>query len=434
MVVIWNPSIRKSVGIVLPPLHNSSLTTLGFGVCPSTFDPTIIMMSYSYWNFDTDNWQVNVFSLSSKTWKMIPSSNVPRGSVRITSSTQVATNRFVFWVACHMICANNRLSEHRSLILSFDLITQEFKEINLPHNLPNPLSVNFRISKLSESLVVSTSIDEVNGLVYGVWMLREEGGVMTSFKKLFNIKRPDDSAIGTVLGFTMSGEPIIETRKDNEQLLQSKFLYHFQRFSREKIMTAVQDLKLGMTDSKFNNENDPWEFSLDINDSDLHLTPVLHPSSSTRVEPSPSTLNPIRIIPGHAGIVQQANMLKENVFILNSDGALMSTQEYVQKVVDDTLKNEKLDQVVAIVKFCSPNVLDDLTVTMKDLSNAIPETIHYKVIGDDSYGNDITVRAALILANVLVFTPKPLMHYLNMTMRNVVKVFRKNTILESDSG
>ncbi|GJY57914.1 hypothetical protein Tco_0457806 [Tanacetum coccineum] len=113
----------------------------------------------------------------------------------------------------------------------------------------------------------------------------------------------------------------------------------------------------------FNNENDPWKYNLDIDDSDLHLTPVLRSSSSARVEPSPytsnsvtiipglagivqlssstcvepsfSTPNPSRIIPGPAGVVQRAKLLKENVFILDSDGALMSTQEYMQKVVED---------------------------------------------------------------------------------------------------
>ncbi|GKE25152.1 zf-CCHC domain-containing protein [Tanacetum coccineum] len=222
-------------------------------------------------------------------------------------------------------------------------------------------------------------------------------------------------------------------------------------------------------DSNLNNENDPWELSLDIDDSDLHLTPVMRPSSSTRVEPSPSTPNTVRIIPGPAGIVQQAKMLKEKVFILGTDRALMSTQEYMQKVVEDVgededfksgtwvsatdyvnanggtvtgclgdiknfLKNGKLDQVVPIVKSCSPNVIGDLTVTMKDLSGTIPGTIHYKVIGEGGYGKDITVGAALILANVSVLSSKSSLHYINITMGNVVKVFRKDTVPESDSG
>ncbi|GKE17187.1 hypothetical protein Tco_1424764, partial [Tanacetum coccineum] len=64
-------------------------------------------------------------------------------------------------------------------------------------------------------------------------------------------------------------------------------------------------------DFNLNNENDQWELSLDIDDSDLHLTPVLRPSSSIRVEPSPSTPNPVRIMPGPASIVQAAKLLKQ---------------------------------------------------------------------------------------------------------------------------
>ncbi|GKD20064.1 zf-CCHC domain-containing protein [Tanacetum coccineum] len=217
-------------------------------------------------------------------------------------------------------------------------------------------------------------------------------------------------------------------------------------------------------DSNFNKENEPWEFSLGIDDSDLYLTPVVHSSSSTHVEPSPYTPNPVRIIPDPAGIVQQAKMLKEKVFILDSDEALMSTQKYMQKVVEDVGEDDvfksgvwvsatnyvtatngtvtgcledikgKLDQVVAIVKSCSPNALGDLTVTMKDLSGTIPGSIHYKVIGEWDYEKDITVGAAMILANISVFTPKPSKHYLNITKRNVVKVFCKDTVPESGSG
>ncbi|GJT25060.1 transposase, MuDR, MULE transposase domain protein [Tanacetum coccineum] len=196
---------------------------------------------------------------------------------------------------------------------------------------------------------------------------------------------------------------------------------------------------------------------------------VVQFSSSTRVEPSPSTLNPVRIIPGPAGIIQQAKLLKEKDILLGWDEAVMSTQEYMQKVVEDVdedddfksgswisateyvnanggtmsgclgdidnnLKKGKLDQVVTIYKSCSPNMLGDLTVTMKDLSGTIPGIVHYKVIGEGGYGNDITVEAAMILANVSVFSPKSSMHHLNITKKNVVKVFRKDTVPGSGSG
>ncbi|GKF03825.1 GPCR kinase, partial [Tanacetum coccineum] len=55
------------------------------------------------------------------------------------------------------------------------------------------------------------------------------------------------------------------------------------------------------------------------------------------------------------------------------------------------------------------------------------DSIYYKITGQQR-------RAALILANVSVFSPKPSMHYLNITMKNVVKIFRKDTVLGSSSG
>ncbi|GKF16050.1 hypothetical protein Tco_0057512 [Tanacetum coccineum] len=162
-------------------------------------------------------------------------------------------------------------------------------------------------------------------------------------------------------------------------------------------------------DPNFTNENDPWEYSLDIDDSDLNITPVLCVSSSTCFEPSSSTPNPVMIIPGPAGLVQRAKQLKENVFILDPDGALMSIQEYMQKVVEDVAEDSDFN-------------------TVGHLSGTVSGTIHYKVLDVSSYEMDITVGAAMILANVLVFTPKPSKHYLNITKRNVVEVFRKDTV------
>ncbi|GJU18749.1 hypothetical protein Tco_1146715 [Tanacetum coccineum] len=46
-----------------------------------------------------------------------------------------------------------------------------------------------------------------------------------------------------------------------------------------------------------NNQNDQWELNLDIDDSDLRLTPLLCPCSSTRVETSTTTQKLVRKIP-----------------------------------------------------------------------------------------------------------------------------------------
>ncbi|GKE36063.1 ribonuclease H-like domain-containing protein [Tanacetum coccineum] len=97
----------------------------------------------------------------------------------------------------------------------------------------------------------------------------------------------------------------------------------------------------------------------------------------------------------------------------------MSTQEYIKKVVEDVCEDEdfkpgswvsvieyvnanggivsgclgdiknfikirKLDQVTAIVKSCTLNVLADLTVTLKDLSSTIAGSIHHRVFHKDT--------------------------------------------------
>ncbi|GKF39298.1 transposase, MuDR, MULE transposase domain protein [Tanacetum coccineum] len=141
----------------------------------------------------------------------------------------------------------------------------------------------------------------------------------------------------------------------------------------------------------------------------------------------------------------------------------MSTQEYIRKVIEDVgedddftrvswlsainyvnvdgwivtgcfgdvkkfLNNGKLEKIVAVIKSCTLNALGDLTVTLKDLSGIISITIHYKVLTEERFAKALTVGSALILHNVSVFSPKQSTHhYLNITKKNMVKVFHKDS-------
>ncbi|GKF90655.1 transposase, MuDR, MULE transposase domain protein, partial [Tanacetum coccineum] len=120
----------------------------------------------------------------------------------------------------------------------------------------------------------------------------------------------------------------------------------------------------------------------------------------------------------------RAKLLKENVFILDLNGALMSTQEYMQKVVEDVGEDADFNSGAWVSS----------TNYVNAFGGNLPGTINYKVLDVGSYGKDITVGAIMILANVSVFTPKPSKHYLNITKRNVVEVFHKDTVLGSGSG
>nr|GEX41141.1 reverse transcriptase domain-containing protein [Tanacetum cinerariifolium] len=121
----------------------------------------------------------------------------------------------------------------------------------------------------------------------------------------------------------------------------------------------------------------------------------------------------------------------------------MLTQEYVRKITEEASDddhftrgpNGKVEKVVALIKSCTSNMLGDLTVTLKDLSGIISGAIHYKVLNDEVYGKAISVGAVLILRNVLVFSPKSSGLYLNFTLKNIVKVFHKDTsAMNSGSG
>nr|GEV76570.1 hypothetical protein [Tanacetum cinerariifolium] len=132
------------------------------------------------------------------------------------------------------------------------------------------------------------------------------------------------------------------------------------------------------------------------------------------------------IIPGPAGIAQTANLCKLFDKREGGEESVMSTQEYIRKVIEDVaeddnftcaswlsaidyvnveggfvtgcfgdvkkfLKNRKLEQIVAVIKSCTLNAMGDLTVTLKDLSGTITDAIHYKVLTEERFAKAFKV-------------------------------------------
>ncbi|GKC74724.1 hypothetical protein Tco_1120607, partial [Tanacetum coccineum] len=101
--------------------------------------------------------------------------------------------------------------------------------------------------------------------------------------------------------------------------------------------------------------NYQWEDLLDIDDYDLPLTLVLRPCNrhvretitvtSTQnidgiVQVDEVEKKPVRIIPGHVGIVQLAKIRKQSDIHEGGDDSVLSTQEYMKKVVEDVGEDE----------------------------------------------------------------------------------------------
>nr|GEV71196.1 hypothetical protein [Tanacetum cinerariifolium] len=192
--------------------------------------------------------------------------------------------------------------------------------------------------------------------------------------------------------------------------------------------------------------------------------PEKRPSWCTTIENSHliGCDNAVRLILGPADILQLAQLRKTSENWEGGHNCEMSTHEYVRKITEKAseddhftrrpwlsafqylaaegsiatgcfgdmktfIKNGKVEKVIAVIKSCTPNMLGDLTVILKDLPSIISGTIHHKVLKEEVYGKAISVGAVLILRNVLVFSLKSSGYYLNITLKNMDKVFHKDT-------
>ncbi|KAJ0818457.1 putative F-box associated interaction domain-containing protein [Helianthus annuus] len=207
LAVLWNPSIRKAVSVVVPKTKDNyeDRTVLGFWVCPETNDPKIVKITHS-----NDPWQVEVFTLSTGAWRSPHSSIFPRSDSIFIQLDQVVLDGCVYWLATDVTSEFSR--DSYDLIISFDITSEELKEVSLPDTLATCNRENYlTISKLMNSLVV---LEHNEGeMLYNVWMM--EDGVSKSFTKTFTICRLDDVAIPRpfVLEFRKSGEPVIQVHR-----------------------------------------------------------------------------------------------------------------------------------------------------------------------------------------------------------------------------
>ncbi|KAL0919102.1 hypothetical protein M5K25_011175 [Dendrobium thyrsiflorum] len=83
---------------------------------------------------------------------------------------------------------------------------------------------------------------------------------------------------------------------------------------------------------------------------------------------------------------------------------------------------QRIPQVVGIVKSCTPNGLGDFSITLKDPTGTIGAAIHRKVLSEGNICREISVGCVFILKQVVALCPAHSSCYLNITLKNVVKV------------
>ncbi|KAJ0771822.1 putative galactose oxidase/kelch, beta-propeller, kelch-type beta propeller [Helianthus annuus] len=175
---LWNPTIRKTVELVVPSVANGETyaTVLGFGVCRETNDPKIVKITHivSWGDMETAScipWQVEVFTLSTGAWRRL-GGNLPRKLVSFQFDKpdgfcSVSIDGVIYWLATMDGGSCN-------LIISYDITSEVFGEVNLPNRLAHSPSRHWlSLFKLRESLVVLDNVCEQDRIAYDVWMMED---------------------------------------------------------------------------------------------------------------------------------------------------------------------------------------------------------------------------------------------------------------------
>ncbi|GJU08821.1 F-box domain containing protein [Tanacetum coccineum] len=199
MVVIWNPSVRKCVGIVIPNVLRSKVgyTRIGFGVCPRTNDPKLVKINVV--QTPSICWEVQVFTLSSRVWKTV-FTGAPLRSCTLMSE-HVFVDAIIYW------------STRGSFILSFDLKSDKFGEVSIPERFVR--TYGQRVVKVNGSLGLLEYNKEGEMWVCGVWMRKDH--VNNPFTKIYTVKVEGKSVFFKVLGFRNNGEVLLQSDDDDSE-------------------------------------------------------------------------------------------------------------------------------------------------------------------------------------------------------------------------
>ncbi|GFS45526.1 hypothetical protein Acr_00g0096570 [Actinidia rufa] len=187
-IILWNPMIRRSLTLPLPcctlDSYGPSMFALGFGVDPKTKDHKVVRLAYVQGD---EGYEVppvvEVFSLHLGSWRGIHSAV----SYNITEYfwSQALINGVVHWVAYHL-SKKNGARTFRSLIMSFDLGSEEFGELKLPESLAGASPINMSAAVFGGSLTILQYDSRIWASSCSIWVMKEYG-IVESWSNQFNI-------------------------------------------------------------------------------------------------------------------------------------------------------------------------------------------------------------------------------------------------------
>ncbi|GKA28061.1 F-box domain containing protein [Tanacetum coccineum] len=172
MVVLWNPSVRKCVGIPIPNVFDDDdtldrYTRIAFGVCPETNDPKLVKINVV--TTPCICWEVQVFTLSSRFWKTV--------------------------------------------YTGAPLRSEKFGQVSIPERFVRTYGI--WVAKANESLGLLEYYKEGGTSLCGVWMRKDD--INNPFTKIYTVKVEGKSVFFKVLGFRKNGEVLLQLDDDDSE-------------------------------------------------------------------------------------------------------------------------------------------------------------------------------------------------------------------------
>ncbi|XP_049374699.1 F-box protein CPR1-like [Solanum verrucosum] len=250
-VVLWNPIIRKHVGLPNPNLgyNGRGSCIYGFGFDGVKHDYKVVRVVYN--STATEDYKlqipptiefldklravkflvppgVEVYSLSSGVWRTI-SDACPSYILHQNHSVSTFLNGAVHWIASHSSddddgngnsnndcncsgsssSSSNSNSKDCSFIVAFDVATEKFSEISLPESVAerNVMKLDVMITGTSLALIEYEKFWQSD--YCWIWVMKEYG-VVKSWSRLHNIDLR--GGFRNVVGFRTHGELLISAR------------------------------------------------------------------------------------------------------------------------------------------------------------------------------------------------------------------------------
>lgn len=248
-VVLWNPIIRKHVGLPNPNLgyNGRGSCIYGFGFDGVKHDYKVVRVVYN--STATEDYKlqipptiefldklravkflvppgVEVYSLSSGVWRTI-SDACPSYILHQNHSVSTFLNGAVHWIASHSSddddgngnsnndcnCSGSSSSSSNSkdcsFIVAFDVATEKFSEISLPDSVAerNVMKLDVMITGTSLALIEYEKFWQSD--YCWIWVMKEYG-VVNSWSRLHNIDLR--GGFRNVVGFRTHGELLISAR------------------------------------------------------------------------------------------------------------------------------------------------------------------------------------------------------------------------------